>query len=219
MSLYYRTISSNYYNIVNGQHTIVAFKKWNGAGWEDVFIECWVYEGLNVKQEAKLFRALNHFRHVCCFDDFLVALTAEASPFVEINEIVRRQGLVITREEVKGRIVAVAALLKSYEHTSPEALEKSLAVIRNSFGEPGILAPIIEGMSFLLHRFNGMLDGRRAVAVLANMHGGVNGLLNAARFLRERNGFTLNACVAAAALNAINRSCKRSEKLAPWWKE
>jgi hypothetical protein len=48
------------------------------------------------------------------------------------------------------------------------------------------------------------------------MHGGVNGLLGRAEQIRRQTGNPKNHCVAAAAVEAINRG-RGGKKLPSWW--
>jgi hypothetical protein len=56
-----------------------------------------------------------------------------------------------------------------------------------------------------------------AVGKLAGVHGGVNGLLGNAEKVRRETGNQKAHCVAAAAVDIINRG-KGSKRLPSWWK-
>jgi hypothetical protein len=53
--------------------------------------------------------------------------------------------------------------------------------------------------------------------LLSSAHGGVKGLLNAAENLRNMTGNPKAHCVAAAAVNIVNRG-RGGKKLPDWWK-
>ena len=58
---------------------------------------------------------------------------------------------------------------------------------------------------------------RHAIARLGAAHGGVGGLVSRAGQLRQGTGFSPAECVAAAAMELINRGGGRP-KLASWWR-
>jgi len=55
------------------------------------------------------------------------------------------------------------------------------------------------------------------VAKLSKANGGVNGLLNKAEVLRRSTGNQKGQCVAAAAVEVINKG-RGGKKLPSWWK-
>jgi hypothetical protein len=69
----------------------------------------------------------------------------------------------------------------------------------------------------LCQRYNGELDDKVAVDRLSKAHGGVNGLLNRCEVLRKQLGQPKAHCVAAAAVEVINRG-RGGKKLGDWWK-
>ena len=203
---------------LDGQHRIEGFKKWCGDGqWEDQQMQCWAYEGLSEEEEAEIFLRLNDTLTVTAFEKFRVGVHAGRPEETDIDRIVRAQGLKVSRERGDGAVRAVGALRKVYR-MGPTELARSLRIIRDAHGDPGLEAPVIEGIGMLCQRFNGALDEPAVVHKLSTVHGGVNGLLGRAQQLRQQTGNPVAQCVAAAAVEINNRG-RGGKKLPSWWKD
>lgn len=206
-----------YYYIMDGQHRIEAAKAYLG-NWEDQHLDCWVAEGLTEEEEAEVFLSLNDRKSVDVFQKFKVAVRAGRPAEVEISLIVKDESLTISTQTVPGAVRAVGTLLRVHRRNGPDTLRRALRLARDSYGDPGLDATIIDGFGLLCHRYNGVLDERSSVASLSRAHGGVNGLLGAAEQLRQKTGSAKTQCVAAAAVTIINRDRKSTKKLQPWFK-
>lgn len=208
-------LRDDWFYIVDGQHRIEGYKKWNGDGnWESQSMQCWTYEGLSEEEEAEVFLKLNDILVVPVFEKFRVGVRAGRAEETDIDRIVRSQDLRVSREKNGGSIRAVATLRKVYR-LGPGTLARSIRIIRDAYGDAGLEAPVIEGLGLLCHRYNGDLDESTAIQRLGNAHGGVNGLMNAAEKLRQQTGHPRAHCVAAAAVDIYNRG--RGGKRLPAW--
>lgn len=203
--------------IVDGQHRIEAFKQWLGEDWETQQIQCAVYTGLDEESEAALFDRLNDTLAVNAFDKFRVRVNAGYPIETDIDRQVRLEGLVISRDGVPGAIRAVGTLRKVYTRTDAATLGRTLRIIRDAYGDHGLEAPVIDGLGHLCQRYNGELEDDTAIARLSKAHGGANGLLGLAEKIRHQTGQPKAHCVAAAAVDIINRG-KGGKKLPSWWK-
>lgn len=207
------------YYIIDGQHRIEAVKGWLGKGWDTQKLECKVYRGLTEQQEADMFDKLNNVLPVSAFDKFKTRVTAGRESEVAVDRIVRAESLCISREKIPGSITCVSALTKVYERAGEETLRKTLSIIRESFGDPGFQSVVIDGLAHLCQRYGEQVQFDRAVQVLSEMHGGVNGLLGKAAVLQKQTGSPKAHCVAAAVVEAINSRMPRAKnKMATWWK-
>lgn len=206
------------FNIIDGQHTIWALKKWIGA-WEDQHVECRVYSGLSDQDEADMFLALNNKKNVDNFQRFKAEITAAKKHAVEIVRIVEAAGCVISKEHVPGGIRAVGTLKRVLHRDGADALQRSLVMAKESWGDYGLEACVIDGLGMLARRYNGTLDVSAAVSSLREINGGVKGLVQAAGQLRLKTGNNKADCVAAAAVTVINRNRSGKARLASWWKE
>lgn len=209
----------DYFNIVDGQHGTEALKRWLGEGWEAQQIDCIVHSGLTDAEEADLFLSLNRSKQVTSFDKFEKAVTAGYPDEVHINAIVRGAGLRISRSPSSGGgvIRAVTTLRSIYKRADGNTLAKTLRVVRDSFGDQGFDALLIDGIGHLCQRYNGVLKEEDAVERLSSIRGGANGLLGKAEVLRKQTGNSKALCVAAAAVEIINTK-RGKQRLASWWK-
>lgn len=205
-----------YFWVIDGQHRTEALKAWLGDGWDDQQIQCRVYSGLTEQQEADLFDRINDTLTIHAFDKFRVRVNAGRSIETDIDRQVRHEGLVVSRDGVPGAVRAVGTLRRVYTRSDAATLGRALRIIRDAYGDPGLEAPVIDGIGHLCQRFNGELDEDKAVKKLSSAHGGVNGLIGAAEKLRRSTGQPKAHCVAAAAVEIINRG-KGGKKLPNWW--
>lgn len=203
-----------WYYLVDGQHRIAALKLWLGD-WENQQVQCWCYEGLTEAQEAEQFLKQNDTLTVNAFAKFKVAVQAGRDAEADVDRIVRALGLRITRGP--GGISAVATLRRVYVRGGPSVLSKTLRIIRDAYGDAGLDGAVIDGIGLLCQRYDGQLSKHRAVERLSSAHAGVSGLLNRAGQMRQSTGSATAECVAAAAVEVINRG-SGGKKLTSWWK-
>ena len=205
-----------WYYLIDGQHRIAALKQWLGT-WQDQQVQCWTYEGLTEAQEAEVFLKLNDVLAVPAFAKFQVSVQAGRPGEADVDRIVRALGLRIAPGRAGGGICAVATLRRVYARGGAAVLSKALRIIRDAYGEAGLDGPVIDGIGLLCQRYDGQLVEQRAVDRLAAAHGGVSGLRSRAGQLRQTTGNAMAQCVAAAAVEVINRG-PGGTKLPSWWK-
>jgi ParB-like nuclease domain len=203
-----------WYYLIDGQHRIAALKQWMPS-WENQHVQCWTYEGLTEAEEAERFLTLNDTLPVRAFAKFKVSVQAGRDAEADVDRIVRALGLRITRGS--GGISAVATLRRVYTRGGPAVLSRALRIIRDAYGEAGLDGPVIDGIGLVCQRYHGDLSEQRAVERLSSAHGGVSGLISRAGQLRQSTGSPAAQCVAAAAVEVINRGCG-GRKLPGWWR-
>ena len=206
-----------WFYIIDGQHRIAALTRWLGVGWEIQRIDCRVYTDLTEAEEADMFDRLNDVLAVHAFDRFNVRVTAGRYIETEVKKTVEQQGLVISRSKAAGGITAVSTLVRIYKKSDGFTLGRALRLIRDSFGDSGFEAKVIEGISLVCQRYNGAIDELAVVKKLGGMRGGVNGLVSNAYVIRKHTGHSVANCIAAATVDAIN-SKRGGKKLPSWWK-
>ena len=203
----------DWYYLIDGQHRIAALKQWLSS-WQDQHVQCWTYEGLSEAEEAEKFLALNDTLRVHAFAKFKVSVQAGRDTEADVDRIVRALGLRIARGS---GISAVATLRRVYTRGGAAVLSRALRIIRDAYGEAGLDGPVIDGIGLLCQRYNGDLSEQRAIERLSSAHGGVSGLLSRAGQLRVSTGSATAQCVAAAAVEVINRG-SGGRKLPGWWR-
>lgn len=206
-----------HFYIIDGQHRTEALRAWLGDECDAQTVQCWTYVGLTEQEEAEKFLKLNDTLTVNALSKFKVGVQAGRSVETDLDRIVRAQGLCVTGDKIEGGIRAVGTLRRVYEREGAGSLSRALGVIRDAYGSAGFEAPVIDGIGYLCGRYNGELDVPVAVTKLASAMGGVNGLLNNAETLRRQTGNPRGQCVAAAAVDLINRG-KGGKKLQSWWR-
>lgn len=205
----------DWYWIIDGQHRIETLKK---VGWGDQQVQCWKYVGLTEAEEAETFLKLNDTLSVSAFDKYTKGVNAGRAVECDIDRVVRSNGLVVSRDSIPGAIGAPGTLRRIYTRSSPATLGRTLRIIRDSYGDPGLESSVLDGIAYLCQRYNGTLDDKLAVERLATAHGGVNGLLGKAEQIRRQTGNQKGQCIAAAAVEIIN-SKRGGTKLPSWWQD
>jgi hypothetical protein len=206
-----------HFYVLDGQHRVEAYKQWLGEDWINQQLQCWTYQGLTESDEAEKFLKLNDVLSVNAMAKFRVGVQAGRPTETDIDRVVRAAGLRVSTDKSEGSIRAVGTLRKVYSRGGAGVLSRALGIIRDAYGTAGLEAPVIEGLGYVCARYNGELDVPVAVQKLATAHGGVSGLLGAAEATRKRTGLPRGQCVAATAVDLINRG-KGGKKLPSWWK-
>lgn len=204
-----------FWYIIDGQHRVEALRQF---GVTDTKIECWVYRDLSEEQEAQKFLTLNNRLAVATFPKFRIGVEAGRPEETTITRVVTDAGLHISQDQRKeGAISAVSTLRRIYRRDGAEVLARSLTIIRDAYGSPGLRAEVMNGMALFCARYGAKLDDAVAVQKLGTVHGGVNGLLGRAETIYRRTGNQRGHCLAAAAVVVYN-SGKGGGKLSSWWK-
>jgi len=208
------SLRDGWFHILDGVHRIEGLKE---HGYGDQEVQCWCYEGLDEEDEAEIMLKLNDTLAVSAFDRFRIGVNAGREVEQDIDRIVRASGLVVSRDNVPGRIGAVSTLRKVYNRAGGPAMGRAVRLAHHSYGDAGLSAPVIEGFGLLCQRYNGQLDDAAAATALGAVAGGVHGLLGKAETLRRQTRNQKSHCVAAAAVEIIN-SKKGGKRLPSWWK-
>lgn len=209
--------------MIDGQHRAAALKIWLGEGWADQMFEAEIYEGLTEAQEAETFLKRNDSMAVNAFNKFRIGVVAGRQDEMDVAGIVMREGLNITRDRnADGRVMAVGTLLRVYRRAGAPVLQKTLAVLRDAYGTPGLEALTIGGMALVVHRYEG-LNAAEMAHRLQNAHGGVGAVLAKAERTRRETGNPKHSCVASAFVDTFNSMAGEAKggdgsRLLAWWK-
>jgi hypothetical protein len=208
-----------FYWVIDGQHRFNALKEFFGEGYEEWEITAWCYFDKTEEEEAELFLRFNDSLAVDAFAKFKVGVSAGRAAESDVDRIVRSLGLKVARSQDNGAISAVSSLMKTYNRYGPTGLAQTLWTIRESFGDRGFEAVIIDGIGLFRARYEGRIDADKLVTKLSRTLGGVKGVLNRANLIREKTGQTVPQCVAAAITDIYNAGQRGSASLGSWWKD
>ena len=203
------------YWIIDGQHRIEALRQ---IGWGDQQIQCWTYEGLTEEDEAEKFLKLNDYLAVNALAKFRVSVQAGRDTECDIDRIVRALGLVVSADKVPGGIGAVGTLRRVYDRAGAAVLRQTLSLVRDTYGDPGLEASVIDGVGLFVHRYGNETDLGYVAQRLKNAHGGSHGLLGKAEIIRRATGNQKNHCVAAAVVEIVNAS-RGGKRITSWWRD
>ena len=202
--------------IIDGWHRIEALKLFGFA--DEDSVQCWTYTDLSEGQEAERFLKLNDTLTVDAMSKFRVGINAGRLVECDVDRIVRAQNLVVTRDKIDGGVHAVGTLVRIYNRAGAAVLARTLRIVRDAYGTPGLDAAVLDGIGLLCARYNGELEDQLAVTKLSKVLGGVGGLLGRGALLRKQTGQARGQCIAAAAVEIINAG-RGGKKLPSWWRE
>lgn len=212
------SLRDGHFYIIDGQHRVEACKIWIGEGWETQAITCRVYTGMTLKDEADMFDHLNLQLNVAAFDKFRARCTAERTDELAVYRVVEKSGLTVSGNRHQNGVTAVSTLLRVYRRSDAATLARTLKIVHNAFGDPGLTTAMIDGVAMVCERYNGSIDDRQAIDRLSSMRGGVGALMTRATTLRKQTGKSVPVCVAAATVDVLNAS-KGGKKIPSWWKQ
>ena len=206
------------YVVLDGQNR-VALCRAAGVDWQP--LECQIYEGLDLAQEAGLFVILNDGRAPKAIHKFLARITEGEEIAVQIAAIAKQASWRIAANSASDVIVAVVALerlhrgdLRRNKGQPPTVLERTLTTIATAWGHtPSTQHEAIIGGIGALYLVHGpAIDQDRMVKKLTAYDGGAEKLYRRARGLRESKGGSVANSVAELATDAYNTDL-RSRRL------
>lgn len=205
------------YWVIDGQHRIYVVKVFLGDDWKKQNLTVRLYVGLTLVEEAEMFLQLNYMRAISAFDRFKVAVTAEREAELTVKRTVEACGLHIARQKRENVVNCVNSLMKVYAAFGAVTLGRTLNIVYQAFGTPGLTNEVIEGVALVCQRYNGALKDVDAIARWHDVRGGVGALMTKSHMLREQLAQPSAACFAATAIDVLNRT-RGAKKMAPWFK-
>lgn len=209
--------------VMDGQTRKRAFEI---LGKPDALVECLVYTGLTIEEEAALFIKHNTSRAVKAFDKFRVRLTAQEPDALAITKICKAFGLVIKEGANQVNATsAVASLEKVYSGKvlrgkkldGPTLLETTLSYLYEAWnGEKDAYnGQIIVGLAAFLGRHGESIDRLRMVRQMQRYTGGPSGLIRNARSIQEIRRMQPTHAIASIFVDIHNKGM-RSNHLEEW---
>lgn len=203
------------YWIVDGQTRVEALKLWL-VDWSGQKIKGFVYRELSERDEADLFLTLNNVKAVSTFDKYIISLTAEREDETNADAIVRKHKLKVARTRADGVISCVGMLMRVYGR-GQDILDRTLEIAYAGFGNDGLESDLIDGLSRVIARYDGLIKSSQAIHALRAVAGGPNAIRTRAARLKQEYAVDRGQCIAAAIVEAINRK-REGKKLVSWWK-
>ena len=198
--------------VVDGWHRTEAAKIALG---EDQTVQCWVRRDLSDAEAAEWSLGLNDYRAWSSLDRFRLAVTAGRPMESDIDRVVRLHGLIVGTGE--GHVGCPATLIRIYKRGGANVLTRTLTISLGAYGDSGCDQYVLDGIAYVVQRYNGQVDDKNAIARLGAIRGGKNGLLGRAAAAHDKHLGPLAQCVAAAVVDVINAG-KGGKKLPSWWK-
>lgn len=203
------------YVVLDGQNR-VALCRAAGVDWQP--IECQIYEGLDLAQEAGLFVLLNDGRAPKAIHKFLARITEGEKIATDINRIAEQASWRIAANSASDVIQAVVTLEKLHKGDlrrnpgqPPTVLLATLTTIAKAWGHVTSAQheAIIGGIGALYLAHGPAIDADHMARQLAASDGGPETLYRRARGLREARGGNVANCVAELVTDIYNKGQKR----------
>ena len=210
------------FHVVDGQTRVAALKESGNGEYE---ADCKVFEGLSLAEEAKLFRLYNDTKQVKPTTKFIVRVVEGEPKALAMNDILVRNGWVVTGATSRGHFCAVAALewvydgAGLYEPGNIDACDTVVNVLTVAFGlnQDGVRAELVKGVGLVVLRYGDELDLRKLATDLSQHDGGPTGVIGAARQLRKLRSANIAHSMAELLVGMVNKG--RRTKRIPEWRE
>lgn len=217
------SLRDGHYYIIDGQTRKRAFEL---LGKGEAMVDCLIYEGLTIEEEAALFILHNTSRKVKSFDKFRVRLTAKDETALAIAKTCKDFGITIKegRNETN-HTSAVSALERIYSGRvlrgksvdGASLLVLTLDCLKKAWhGEPNTYhGNILIGLSSFLARHQDVIEVDRLVQKMAKYNGGPAGVIRNARSIQTIRRIECNHAYATVFTDIYNTGL-RSGRLPDW---
>lgn len=199
--------------ILDGQHRAEALRE---AGHGSDAVTCRVFKGLDLPEEAAMFRLLNNTAKPQYIDQFRVRVIECDPNAVDIARIITRHGWKIDMQSGGNTFAAVAALERIYS-LDDIAAEKAIVTVTRAWGHEQNASDgrIVEGIGLVHVRYQDAVETDDLIDRLAKFPGGPGALLGRARGLKDLVGSTVPRAVAEITVEIYNAR-RRTKALPPW---
>ena len=118
--------------ILDGGHRVAAMRM---MGLEHTFVDCLVYFGLSVAEEANLFNLINDNRTKPKTQDlFKAKVVAEDADSVAIAKIIEKHGLFVSNKPTNNGFRAIGTISKLFKKNGKANIDATIGVLKNAFG-------------------------------------------------------------------------------------
>jgi hypothetical protein len=199
--------------ILDGMHRQAAAEI---AGRLDMTVDCKVYTGLTLAQEAKMFRLLNNTAKPMQLDLFRTRVTEGDPTAAAITKLLARHGWTVRHGKADGSIAAVVSIERCW-NADRFALDRAIATITAAWGHTTAAADgrIVEGLSLVYGRYGDLVDANTMADKLAKS-GTPARLIGTARSFAQIMQTQQPLAVAETLVGLYNKA--RKTRLLPDWR-
>lgn len=197
--------------VVDGQHRRAAAQAVRG---ESVSLECRVFTGLTLAQEAELFRLLNNTAKPSHLDLFKIRVIEGDEVAQHINKMVEDLGWRVELQHAVGSFAATAAAERVYA-LAPEAVYLSLEVISKAWGVVIADGRVFEGIGKVFARYGDVVSSDDLASRLMRHTESQEAVLAKAKTLASLIRTTASNAVAEIVVEAYNKG-RKSRQLPAW---
>lgn len=202
------------FHLVDGQHRHAAAMIVHGEGY---LLDCRVFDGLDLAEEAKLFRLLNNTRVPQAIDQFRVRVVEGDGSAVAINQAIERNGWHLELTAGNGAFAAVAAAERLYRK-SPEAVGDALLTVAEVWGYGQADGRLFEAVGNVLVRYSGRIDRADLVRKLTDHAPDAASLIDRGRAIANVRPCRLSEALSELIVDIYNKGRKSvsPNRLDPW---
>lgn len=188
-------------------------------------MECHVYTGLTLAQEAQMFLDLNDTTQPPIIDKFRVLLHTEGDEgdaARDISEILGAYGWTISNVAAPGHVNAVKIVQRIYELSKktgaePNLIQATILTVSRAWGNDrlGVQGPVFEGVARLHARDGSKIDMDHLIDVLKSYRGGPMSLIAEAQQMAAIRKGRVAMAVSEILVEAYNKG-RRTKTLDVW---
>lgn len=204
--------SADRIHVIDGQHRYRAAEMVSYGG----LIQTMEYHGLDLAEEAALFRLLNATEKPSRVDQFLVSCIEQNPASLRLAHILHDHGWTVGVSATTSQLSAIGSLERVYA-LSPGAADAALGVLTASFGRrpAAVQGALVEGLGKMIARYGQDVELSDLTRRLAGFPGGPDGLMGTARGQSLTRSGTLATQVARVITNIYNQR-RRTTALPEW---
>lgn len=208
------------YSIVDGQHRVEALRT---VGFGDAAVDCEIFHGLTLADEAAMFRLRNNRSAVQKVDLFRVRVIEGDETAVAIHHMLAGYGWTVQLGSKDGYFAAIDAIERIWRQDPdghPPSADRTVDTITAAWGiDPsGVDGNIVAGLGAFYLRYRFEVEASDVIDRLAKFPGGARGLVGKARGLRDLLRCRVSSAVAEIVVEEYNRR-RKTRAVKPWRSE
>lgn len=208
------------YSIIDGQHRVDALRT---AGFIADPIDCEIFRGLTLADEAAMFRLRNARTAVQKVDLFRVRVIEGDEIAIGIHHMLAKYGWTVRNGDSDGYFSAVDAIEKVWRRDPdglPPAADRVIWTVTEAWGHASTSVDknIVAGLGAFYLRYGFEAEASDAINRLAKFPGAAKGLIGKARGLRDLLRCSMSSAIAEIVVEEYNRR-RKTKGLKHWRSE